>query len=282
MEISRFDDAEAFLRHAGPFLRTHAIDNNVMLGIAGRLVDAPWNDAVMVTVDDGGTPCLAGLMTPPWRLIVSTGPAEAIPILVEALRDPGSKPPGVVGLAAMAAQFVSAWTAATGEKVASGTAMNLHVADRVDGPAGVSGALRFARAEEAEWVTDAFIQFAIDIDADESERGESRKSAAAYMARGEVWVWDVDGAPVSMVCCNRMGSEGARVAPVYTPPDKRGRGYASAAVAALTTRLLDGGADWCAIFADVENATTNKIYQRIGYKEYGTYREYDFEPSEVD
>ena len=67
MEISRFDDAEAFLRHAGPFLRTHAIDNNVMLGIAGRLVDAPWDDAVMVTVDDGGTPCLAGLMTPPWR-----------------------------------------------------------------------------------------------------------------------------------------------------------------------------------------------------------------------
>ena len=75
-----------------------------------------------------------------------------------------------------------------------------------------------------------------------------------------------------------MGSQGARVAPVYTPPGERGRGYASAAVAALTTRLLDGGADWCAIFADVDNATTNKIYQRIGYKEHGTYREYDFEP----
>jgi predicted GNAT family acetyltransferase len=278
MEISRFDDAAAFLDHAGPFLRNNAIHNNVILGIAGRLVDAPWDDAVMVTVDDGDTPCLAGLMTPPWRLIVSTGPAEAIPILVEALRDPGSKPPGVVGLAAMAEQFVSAWTAATGETVASGTAMNLQVADRVDAPADVRGALRFAKATEAEWVTACFIQFAIDIDADESERGESRKSAAAYMARGEVWVWDVDGAPVSMVCCNRMGSEGARVAPVYTLPEERGRGYASAAVAALTTRLLDDGAQWCAIFADVDNATTNTIYQRIGYKKHGTYREYNFTP----
>ncbi len=278
MEISRFHDAEEFLRHAGPFLRTNAIDNNVILGIAGRLIDTPQDNAVMVTVDDGGTPCLAGLMTPPWRLIVSTGPSEAIPILVEALRDPGSKPPGVVGLAAMAAQFATAWTAATGEKVASGTAMNLHVTDRVDTPADVGGALRLAEGAEAEWVTDAFIQFAIDIDADESERGESRKSAAANMARGEVWVWDVGGAPVSMVCYSRMGSEGARVAPVYTPSDQRGRGYASAAVAALTTWLLDGGADWCTIFADVENATTNTIYQRIGYKEHGTYREYDFAP----
>ncbi len=216
MDISRFDDAAAFLSHAGPFLRTNAIDNNVMLGIAGRLIDTPQDDAVMATIDDGGTPCLAGLMTPSWRLIVSTG-------LVEALRDPGSKPPGVVGLVAMAAQFVSAWTAATGEKVASGTAMNLHVTDRVDAPVDMSGALRLAEGAETEWVTECFIQFAIDIDADESERGESRKSAAAYMARGEVWVWDVGGAPVSMVCYSRMGSEGARAAPVYTPPDQRRR-----------------------------------------------------------
>ena len=85
MENSRFEDAAAFLRHAGPFLRADAIGNNVMLGIAERLVDAPWDGAVMLTVDGGnGAPCLAGLMTPPWRLIVSTGDAEAAPALVEA------------------------------------------------------------------------------------------------------------------------------------------------------------------------------------------------------
>ena len=84
-------------------------------------------------------------------------PSEAIPVLVEVLRDPGSKPPGVVGLAAMAEQCVSAWTAATGEKVASGTAMNLHVTDRVDAPADVRGALHLAEGTEAEGVTACFI-----------------------------------------------------------------------------------------------------------------------------
>jgi predicted GNAT family acetyltransferase len=52
-------------------------------------------------------------------------------------------------------------------------------------------------------------------------------------------------------------------------------------VATLTQRLLDDGAQWCAIFADVDNATTNTIYRRIGYKEHGTYREYDFVPNET-
>ena len=278
MDISRFDDAAGFLRHAGSLLGTHAIDNNVMLGIAGRLVDAPQDDAVLITVDDGGTPCLAGLMTPPWRLIVSTGRDDAVPVLVEAMLDGGPRPPGVVGLAAMAERFATAWNAATGEKAPPATEMNLHVTDRVNAPADVSGELRLAKAEESEWVAESFIEFAIAIGADDAERGESRTSAAAYLARGEVWVWDVGGSPVSLVCCTRMAPVGARVAPVYTPPDQRGRGYASAAVAALTTRLLDDGAQWCAIFADVDNPTTNTMYRRIGYKEHGTFREYDFSP----
>ena len=65
MEISRFDDATAFLRHAGPLLQGHAIDNNVMLGIAGRLTDEPQADAVMLAVDEAGAPRIAALMTPP-------------------------------------------------------------------------------------------------------------------------------------------------------------------------------------------------------------------------
>lgn len=238
MEILRFDDAAAFLRHAGPFFRANAIDNNVMLGIAGRLIDTPQDDAVMVTVDDDGTPCFAGLVTPPWRLIVFTGPSQAIPILVEAVRDPGAKPPGIVGLGAMAEQFATAWTAATGEKVASGTAMNLHVADRVDAPADVRGALRLAEGTEAEWVTECFIQFAIDIDADESERGESRKSAAAYMARGEVWVWGIGGTPVSMVCYNRTGRAGLHPAGPARPGLRLGGGGGNDRLAARRRRGL--------------------------------------------
>lgn len=138
------------------------------------------------------------------------------------------------------------------------------------------GRLRAAVPEDAEWVAEAFVDFAVAIGAGVAERAESRETAAAYMRRGDVHLWDVDGVPVSMACSHRMAPDGARIGPVYTPPAERGRGYASAVVGTLTDRILGGGAAWCAIFADVDNPATNAIYRRIGYEEHGSYREYDF------
>ncbi|MDP8927425.1 MAG: GNAT family N-acetyltransferase, partial [Actinomycetota bacterium] len=59
---------------------------------------------------------------------------------------------------------------------------------------------------------------------------------------------------------------GIRVGPVYTPPDLRNRGYASALVASLTQRELDAGRSFCFLYTDLANSTSNKIYQRIGYE----------------
>jgi hypothetical protein len=58
----------------------------------------------------------------------------------------------------------------------------------------------------------------------------------------------------------------ARVGPVYTPPPDRGRGYAGSAVAALSRRALAEGADRCALFTDLANPTSNKIYAQVGYR----------------
>ena len=278
MDVRRFDEAEAFLRHAGPLLRAHAIDNNVMLGIAGRLVGEPQADAVMLTVDEAGAPRIAALMTPPWRLVVSTGSAEAIAALIGGALEGGPRPSGVVGTAAMAGAFAAAWREATGEDAALALEMGLYTTGQAVVPAAVPGLLRAAGDGDTDWVIDAFSGFAETLEASHGERAASRETATGFLRRGQVFLWEVDGVPVSMACSHRMPPDGARVGPVYTPPDVRGRGYASAAVARLTARLLDGGAAWCAIFSDAGNATTNAIYRRIGYNQHGTYREYDFAP----
>ena len=57
-----------------------------------------------------------------------------------------------------------------------------------------------------------------------------------------------------------------RIGPVYTPPERRGRGYASAATAALSQRLLDAGAEEVLLYTDLANPVSNSIYQRIGYR----------------
>ena len=59
---------------------------------------------------------------------------------------------------------------------------------------------------------------------------------------------------------------GIRVSFVYTPEAMRGRGYATACVAALTQMLIDRGNRYCVLYADLANAASNAIYQRIGYE----------------
>jgi predicted GNAT family acetyltransferase len=58
---------------------------------------------------------------------------------------------------------------------------------------------------------------------------------------------------------------GIRIGPVYTPPELRGRGYASACTAAVSQLLLDEGRKFCFLYTDLANPTSNKIYQDIGY-----------------
>ena len=59
---------------------------------------------------------------------------------------------------------------------------------------------------------------------------------------------------------------GIRISWVYTPNKFRGRGYASAAVAELSQKMLDEGRDFCFLYTDLANPTSNSIYQKIGYK----------------
>ena len=56
------------------------------------------------------------------------------------------------------------------------------------------------------------------------------------------------------------------IGPVYTPPDRRGRGYASALVGGVTRDLLAAGRRFCFLYTDLANPTSNSIYQRVGYR----------------
>jgi predicted GNAT family acetyltransferase len=47
-------------------------------------------------------------------------------------------------------------------------------------------------------------------------------------------------------------------------------------VAALSQQLLDAGWEFCALFTDLANPTSNSIYQRIGYRPVADFDEYIF------
>jgi predicted GNAT family acetyltransferase len=86
-----------------------------------------------------------------------------------------------------------------------------------------------------------------------------------------ILLWEDGGVPVSLAGWGGPTPNGIRVGPVYTPPELRGRGYATALSADLSQRLLDGrlfegGRRFCFLYTDLANPTSNAIYERVGYR----------------
>jgi predicted GNAT family acetyltransferase len=90
---------------------------------------------------------------------------------------------------------------------------------------------------------------------------------APRLRAGRIWLWvDATGQPLSLAARNRELPHGACIGPVYTPPEHRGRGYATALVAGLSQAILDEGKTYACLFTDLANPTSNAIYPKVGYR----------------
>ena len=98
--------------------------------------------------------------------------------------------------------------------------------------------------------------------------GRHDRSVDARLAGGAEGfsLWEADGRPVSLVCFGGPTPTGIRIGPVYTPPEHRGHGYASALTAEVSAQQLAGGRSFCFLYTDLGNPTSNAIYMRIGYE----------------
>ncbi|HSC51619.1 MAG TPA: GNAT family N-acetyltransferase [Gaiellaceae bacterium] len=271
MRLTRHDDADDFLARASTFLAAREAEHNLILGIGSRLQREPLlygEPAYLVTVENGGRVVGVSMRTPPHNLIVSEIDDEhAIPLLLEDARGAFGTLPGVVGPKAPAAEFAGLWQEATGASARVEIEQRCFRADHVEAPANVSGAMRDYEPRDRElavrWM-DAFV--------DEALHGPEPESSAEFVDRRSedpdagLVVWEDGGEPVSFAGFGGRTPNGIRIGPVYTPPELRGRGYASALTAALTQRLLGEGRRFCFLFTDLANPTSNSIYHRIGYR----------------
>lgn len=84
--------------------------------------------------------------------------------------------------------------------------------------------------------------------------------------------WD-DGGICAIARIAFVGNEYTRINTVYTSPEKRGRGYASALVSALSELLIGNGLI-PTVLADEENPISNKMYLSLGFTPDGKIYEY--------
>lgn len=70
-------------------------------------------------------------------------------------------------------------------------------------------------------------------------------------ASGRYLFWTVGGQPVSVAGIVRSLRTVAAIGAVFTPPEKRGRGYAGSATAALSERIFAEGKSAACLYTDL-------------------------------
>jgi uncharacterized protein len=270
VQVTRHTEAAGFLAEAGEFLGAREPEHNLILGLSSGLLVDPllYGEPPYFAVarGDGGIAGVA-MRTPPHNLILSEIDDEAaLPPLIEDVRSKFASIPGVVGPKERVAQFARAWQDATGAAASVALEQRIFSADHVDLPGGVSGEMRDYERGDRELASRWMDEFAAEALPEappwSSEEFVDRREGDPD---GGLVLWD-DGGPVAMAGFGGRTPNGIRIGPVYTPPELRRRGYASALTAALTQRLLGGGRRFCFLYTDLANPTSNSIYQRIGYR----------------
>lgn len=200
----------------------------------------------------------AAQQTPPFGAQVSTGNPEGLAALAGLLYGRRPDLPWVGGMRPAVEAFTAAWPGEVGEVE---RAMLVYACDDVVPARPVPGSMRLARAEDAaqlgRWVA--------GFKADTGAPAPPAQDLDRRIATQRLWVWDLDGVPVSMAAASAPVADMTRVQLVYAPPEQRGRGWAAACVAAVTRLQLEQGLR-CMLYADAANPTSNGVYTRIGYR----------------
>jgi predicted GNAT family acetyltransferase len=277
--LERFKTAAAFLHAAGPYLLRQEALNCLLLGIAAALRDRPGvytEPPYLAVVRAGDVPVLAALRTPPRAVVLSVPAApepEALALIIEDLAAQDTAMRGVIGPKETAEAFARLWARRVPVRMDLLMRERVYELQKVVPARPVPGHMRLAGPGDLdllrEWVT-AFSREATPEEEDPVGAADHliQSRLPAGPSSGLV-LWEQDNRCVSLAGWSGPTASGIRVGPVYTPPDQRGRGYASALVAALSQWLLDGGRQRCFLFTDLANPTSNSIYQAIGYRPVG-------------
>ena len=272
LAIERFRDPSAFLDHVGGYLGEREAEHNLLFGILDSLSHDPGlspRSVYLAAVSEAEQVVAVALRTPPRNLVLSeVDDPGAIRLVIDDLVAARDDTPGVVGPAAVARSAAEHWTNATGRSHRLGLRQRIFRLSRVIPARSVDGAMREAGKGDRDILVAWGQAFNDDALPPEEHAPEAGPVIDAWLALGtkRLYLWEVDGRPVSWVGVGGRTPHGTRIGPVYTPPAERGRGYASALVAAASQVALDEGLAFCFLFTDLANPTANRIYQAIGYE----------------
>jgi predicted GNAT family acetyltransferase len=257
-------DPERVLGEAADFLASDPIRHNLILTLLRQRVALPEPGRFWI-VDIDGEPTGVVFQSPlHFMATVTPMTAEAVAAAVDAIVEARVRLPGVNGEAATSACFAGHWSERTKSAAHPDQGQRLYEVEHVTPAGQATGRFRRAVAEDRDLLSTWLEAFSYEVDPGQTSRQNPGEVVERRVRDGELWVWDHEG-PVALAGLSHAVSGVARVGPVYTPPDRRGRGYASALVAEVSQGALNDGCR-CVLYTDLANPVSNSIYRAIGYR----------------
>lgn len=274
MNIVLEKSVENYIKKVEPLLLGREANNNLLLGILqrARIEEDELSAIHLGLVEKNGTPIYAFLQTPPnnWILgdVENIG-TNVIHEMVLFLHNNQYDVPGVIGPAKQVDEFVKKWQALTSNQLELHMNQFIYQLDKVRITPNKNGKLIKATSEHESTIAKWLYFFGQEAKMSITKE-RAKEMAKSYITNQSVYLWEVEGQPVSMVNNSRRTKNGVTVNAVYTPDEHKRKGYATNAVAALSQKLLDTGFQFCSLYTDAANPTSNNIYKKIGYYETGT------------
>jgi predicted GNAT family acetyltransferase len=207
-------------------------------------------------------------------VLLEHGDPAAVRAIAHALADAGHEVPGVHGSEAACAAFAEVWLERRGVMAAERARLRHHVLEAVSPVPEPAGAMRVADAGDHGWLVEALDAFIDEAKVPPAPQGTARMVEQRVAAR-RFRVWE-DGGIVAFLGAHVIDGGFARIGPVYTPKAHRGRGYATALVAAASGELIARGAHRVFLTTDLANPVSNAIYARVGFRPVDDMVEFDF------
>jgi len=258
------DDPRRFRERVWPFLELDPVERTLPMTVLDAVVGGLYPRWVLAAVESAsGAVTGCAVQTPPHNVIVAAGTGEDVRALARGLGDLDIVVPGVVGLTPGVHEFATAWCEGQARTAVEDRASRLFRLDTLVAPRPAEGSARIATQDDLDLVVDWFDLFVREVGG--IGPGDLRRILTVRIAAGRVLLWVTAGEIVSFLGHSPVLAGHARIGPVYTPPEHRGRGYASNLAAAASDALLALDAV-PTLFTDLANPTSNSIYQTIGYK----------------
>lgn len=261
IEVIASTDPVRVLAEAEEFLAAKPVHHNLILTLLHNRVAHHEPGRYWIAMDDGQV--VGVVFQSPFSFPATLTPMQpdVTVAMAETISDAGIDLRGVSGEAATTALFAGQWTER--HKSAAVPIQGQRIYEMIDRQKIATVSWRFRQADMDDrdlvitWMRD-FGMGSGEIERDPTPIVDRRLPA------GRFWLWE-DGEPVSMAARSKPVANVVRVQAVYTPPERRNHGYASACVGALSQQILNDGLR-SILYTDLGNPTSNAIYRRIGYR----------------